>query len=87
MTPNDTTNYNPAEDENQGIMTKLAQGEEANTGIPQATYMSPVTASGPEPEKAEVADPEADNGLNDDMLEEEDIEKETVDVEYEDGDN
>ena len=83
----DNTQYNPAEDENQGVMTKLAQGEEANTGIPQAAYMSPVTASGPEPEKAEIADSEATIGLNDDMLEEEDIEQGNVDVEYEDGDN
>ena len=73
--------YNPAEDENQGILTKLAQGEEANTGVSQATYMSPVTNQGAEPEKEEVNESDVDaNGINDDLLTEEEIEDGSVDV-------
>jgi hypothetical protein len=80
MNPNNT-DYNPAEDENQGVMTKLAQGEEANNGVSQATYMSPVTNQGPELEKEEVNDSDVDaNGVNDDVLTEEEIEDGAVDV-------
>ena len=70
MTP---TDYNPADDDNQGVAQLLA-----NAGVPQAAYLNPVTAQGPEPEKAEVNDDDpsdgATNGVNDDMLEEEDVE-------------
>lgn len=80
MNPNNT-DYNPAEDENQGVMTKLAQGEEANNGVSQVAYMSPVTNQGPEPEKEEVNDSDVDaNGVNDDVLTEEEIEDGAVDV-------
>ena len=72
------TDYNPADDENQGVAQLLAQAEESNAGVPQAAYLNPVTAQGPEPEKAEVNDDDpsdgATNGVNDDMLEEEDVE-------------
>jgi hypothetical protein len=85
MTPNDNTNYNPADDDNQGVIQPLIQA--TNGGFSQTGGITVPTASGPEPEKAEVADSEADNGLNDDILEEEDIEKGNVDVDYEDGDN
>jgi hypothetical protein len=75
------TSYNPAEDENQGILTKLAQGEEANSGVAQADYMSPVTNQGPEPEKEEVNDSDVEaNGVNDDLLTEEEIEDGAIDV-------
>ena len=35
MNPNETTTYDPADDENQGIMTKMVQGENAGGGVPQ----------------------------------------------------
>ena len=87
MDPNE--NYNPADDDNQGIVQLMAQGEEANPGIAQANYTNLVTAQGPEPEKAEVNDDdegplEVDtNGVNEDMLEEEDVEDGELDLEEE----
>ena len=74
MNPNDNNDYNPAEDENQGVITKLAQGEEADNGVLQIEYMSPVFNQGPEPVKEEVnnSDTEA-NGVNDDLLAEENV--------------
>lgn len=81
MNANETKEYNPAEDENQGVMTKMVQGEEANTGVAQTGYMNPVTASGPEPEKAEVNDSDTDAiGTNDDVLTEEDVENGGVEL-------
>ncbi|GAB3950603.1 hypothetical protein GCM10028805_28990 [Spirosoma harenae] len=74
MNPNDNKTYNPAEDDNQGVVQLLAQGEESNAGIPQVAQLSPVTASGPEPEKAEVPDSGGGNGTNDDLLAEEEVE-------------
>lgn len=69
----DPKNYDAATDENQGIMTTMIQAEEANDGVPQLERMKPVTAQGPEPEKAEVNEP-GDASLNDDVLAEEDVE-------------
>lgn len=81
MNPNDNTDYNPTEDENQGVITKLAQGENANNGVSQADYMNPVTNQGPEPVKEEVNDSDSEaNGVNDDLLAEEDLEKGDVEV-------
>lgn len=80
MNPNDNGAYNPAEDENQGVITKLTQGEQAGGGVAQAEYMNPLTNQGPEPIKEEVNDPNAGlsdtdaNGINDDLLAEEDVE-------------
>ena len=78
--------YNPAEDENQGVLSKMAQGEQANDGVSQTEYMNPMTNQGPEPVKEEVSDrgdgspdPEA-NGVNDDMLAEEDVENGDIEV-------
>ncbi|GAB2579356.1 hypothetical protein [Spirosoma areae] len=83
MNPNDNNDYNPAEDDNQGVVQLMAQSEEANAGVAQAQYMNPVTAPGPEAEKAEVSD-RADllpsdtdtesDGINDDLLAEEAVE-------------
>ena len=73
MNPNDNE-YSPADDENQGVMTKMIQGDEANAGVSQVDRMSPVTAQGPETEKAEINDSDTDaNGVNDDLLAEEDV--------------
>lgn len=81
MNPNDNTDYNPTEDENQGVITKLAQGENANNGVSQADYMNPVTNQGPEPVKEEVNDSDSEaNGVNNDLLAEEDVEKGDVEV-------
>ena len=84
-------NYNPATDENQGVMTTMIQSDDANDGVSQVERMSPVENQGPEPIKEEVAesDETVSNGVNDDMLAEEDVEagEANVDVDYEDGDN
>lgn len=83
MNPNDDK-YNPAEDENQGVITKLTQGQQANDGVSQVDYMNPVTNQGPEPVKEEVnpSDTEA-NGVNDDLLAEEAVENGEVDMDNE----
>lgn len=70
---NDTKQYNPANDDNQGVVQVLAQAEEANSGVAQVERMNPVTAQGPEPVKEEVNEAGAD-AVNDDMLAEEDVE-------------
>ncbi|QJW88446.1 hypothetical protein HNV11_03190 [Spirosoma taeanense] len=80
---NSTNNhaYNPAEDENQGVLTKLAQGEEANNGVSQVEYMNPVRAQGPEPVKEEVNDSDTDaNGVSNALLEAEDVANGDVEV-------
>ncbi len=84
MNLNDNTDYNPAEDENQGIITKLVQGEEANNGVSQIEYMNPVFNQGPEPVKEEVNESDTDaNGVNDDLIAEEDVENGDVEVDNE----
>ncbi len=73
MNPNEK--YNPADDDNQGVIQLMAQGEEASNGIPQAEQMDIVKAQGPEPEKEEVNDSETDAiNINDDILVEEEVE-------------
>jgi hypothetical protein len=79
----DNQTYNPADDDNQGVVQLLAQGEEANGGIAQDNRLNPVTASGPEPEKAEVADTDGDNSINDDVLAEEEVEDGDADIDEE----
>ena len=75
MNPNDNTDYNPAEDENQGVVQLLAQAQETNNGVPQDGGINPVMDQGPEPVKEEVNDSDTNaNGINDDMLAEEDVE-------------
>ena len=86
MNLNDNNDYNPAEDENQGVITKLVQGKEANNGVSQIEYMSPVFNQGPESVKEEVNENDSDveaNGVNDDMLAEEDVENSNVEVDNE----
>ena len=80
MNSNEKTVYDPADDENQGIMTKMVQGENAGGGVAQTEYLNPVVNQGPEPEKEEVneSDTEA-NGVNDDMLAEEEVEEGEID--------
>ena len=84
-------NYNPATDENQGVMTTMIQSDDTNDGVSQVERMSPVENQGPEPIKEEVAesDETVSNSVNDNMLAEEDVEagEANVDVDYEDGDN
>ncbi|ADB39610.1 hypothetical protein [Spirosoma linguale] len=71
----DNTTYTPADDENQGVMTKLMQGEAAGGGVSQAEYMNPIVNQGPEPEKDEVNDADDESiGINDDLLAEEEVE-------------
>lgn len=81
----DTNDYNPTEDENQGVITKLTQGQAANTGVAQAEYMNPVTNQGPEPVKEEANDESmsGSNGVNDDLLAEEDVEAGDVEADNE----
>ena len=59
-------NYDPANDDNQGVVQLMAQAEEATPGVSQVERMNPVTAQGPEPIKEEVNDEER-NGVNDDV--------------------
>jgi hypothetical protein len=66
--------YDPANDDNQGVVQLMAQAEEATPGVSQVERMNPVTAQGPEPIKEEVND-EAIDGANDDILTEETIEE------------
>lgn len=82
MNPNENE-YNPGDDENQGVMTKLVQGEQAGGGVAQTDYMNPVTNQGPEPVKEEVNDTNS-NGVNDDMLAEEDVEDGDIEVDNDD---
>ena len=70
---NNTEQYNPANDDNQGVVQVLAQAEETNSGVPQVERMSPITAQGPEPVKEEVNEDGAD-AVNNDILAEEDVE-------------
>lgn len=80
MNPNETTTNDPADDENQGIMTKMVQGENAGGGVAQTEYLNPVVNQGPEPEKEEVNESDSEaNGINDDMLAEEDVEEGEID--------
>ncbi|SOD93244.1 hypothetical protein [Spirosoma fluviale] len=82
MSGNENKDYTPADDENQGVMTKLMQGEASGGGVAQADYMNPVTNQGPEPEKAEVNDSDDESiGINDDLLAEEDVENGIIDEE------
>lgn len=66
--------YNPADDDNQGVVQLMAQGQEASPGVAQNERINPVTASGPEPEKAEVNEDTDDEGINDDIIAEEEVE-------------
>lgn len=84
MNENDNNDYNPADDDNQGVVQLMAQGEEAGAGVAQVEYMNPVTASGPEPEKAEVNDQDTEAvGTNDDVLAEEEVEEGEVELDNE----
>lgn len=77
-----TDNYNPVDDENQGVAGSMMRAEKATYGVPQTDYMGPVTNQGPEPEKAEVNDSDSEaNGINDDVLAEEEVEAGSVDEE------
>ena len=75
----DNNKYNPADDDNQGVVQLMAQGEEASNGVAQVEYMDPVTDQGPEPEKDEVNPSEID-GVNDDIEAQEDVEMGDVQV-------
>ncbi|WP_420149990.1 hypothetical protein [Spirosoma sp.] len=67
--------YNPANDDNQGVVQLMAQGQEASPGVSQNDFINPVKAQGPEPEKAETIDENADiEAINDDVLIEENVE-------------
>ncbi len=84
MNENDNNDYNPADDDNQGVVQLMAQGEKAGAGAAQIEYMNPVTASGPEPEKAEVNDQDTEVvGTNDDVLAEEEVENGEVELDNE----
>ncbi|AQG78144.1 hypothetical protein [Spirosoma montaniterrae] len=86
MNPNDNQDYNPAEDDNQGVVQPLAQA--TNGGFSQSGGIAIPTAQGPETIREEVNASDTDaNGVNDDLLAEEDVEAGNVNVEYEEGDN
>ncbi|WP_018620181.1 hypothetical protein [Spirosoma luteum] len=71
-------NYDPANDDNQGVVQLMAQAEVATPGVSQVERMNPVTAQGPEPIKEEVNDEERD-GVNDDVLAEGAVEESEAD--------
>ncbi len=86
MNSENNQQYNPADDDNQGVIQPLVQA--TNGGFSQSGGIAIPTAQGPELEKDEVNPSDTDaNGVNNDMLAEEDVEAGNVDVNYEDGDN
>lgn len=81
---NSNTIYNPADDENQGVMTKMIQGETANGGVPQAPYHNPIVNQGPEPEKDEVNDSDEDtSGIDENKT----IQQQVADGDIDEGDD
>jgi len=83
MNPNDNNDYNPANDDNQGVAQLMAQGADANPGVSQVERMNPVMDSGPEPIKEEVnddPDSDGDSSLNTDELTEEAVESNSLTV-------
>jgi len=83
MNPNDNNDYNPADDDNQGVAQLMAQGADANPGVSQVERMNPVRDSGPEPIKEEVnddPDSDGDSSLNTDELTEEAVESNSLTV-------
>ncbi len=86
MNPNNTSEYTPADDDNQGVAQLMAQGAAANDGVSQVERMSPIVDStivdsGPEPVKEEVNDDaDSDSSLNDDELAEEEVEANSLTV-------
>ena len=72
--PADDTEYNPADDDNQGVLQRIAQDEEASDGVSQADYMNPAAAqtNGPAGQAAEADSP--DGAVNDELLTEEAVE-------------
>lgn len=66
MNTNDNESYNPSDDDNQGVVQLMAQAQEANSGVAQNESINPIKASGPEPEKAEVDQPD-NEALNEDV--------------------
>lgn len=95
MNSNDNNEYSPAEDDNQGVAQLLSQAQEANGGVPQDGGINRVRAQGPEVEKDEVNDrddryagagpfdTDAD-GVNNDLLAEEDVENGDVQMDNDD---
>lgn len=76
MNSNDINDYNPAEDDNQGVAQLLSQAQESNDGVPQAGGINPISAQGPEPVKEEVnndSDTDA-NSVSDNLLDLKDVE-------------
>ncbi|GAB3992770.1 hypothetical protein GCM10028807_26370 [Spirosoma daeguense] len=72
MNINETKDYNPADDDNQGVVQLLAQAEKAEPGVAQAEQMSPSAAANTNSSKtAEMSDNER---INDDVLAEEETE-------------
>ncbi|GAB3694225.1 hypothetical protein GCM10027592_14920 [Spirosoma flavus] len=69
MNTTDNQNYDPAEDDNQGVVQLLAQSETAEPGVAQANQMSPEAAMGSANEK-DGDSPEGER-INDDVLAEE----------------
>lgn len=86
MNTNNSNEYTPADDDNQGVVQLMAQGADADNGISQVERMNPlvdstVVDSGPEPVKEEVNDDaDSDSNLNDDELAEEEVEANSLTV-------
>lgn len=91
MNTNNSNEYTPADDDNQGVVQLMAQGADADNGISQVERMNPlvdstivdstIVDSGPEPVKEEVNDDaDSDSNLNDDELAEEEVEANSLTV-------
>ncbi|MBD2700545.1 hypothetical protein IC229_07860 [Spirosoma sp. BT702] len=66
MNTTDNQTYDPAEDDNQGVVQLLAQGETAKPGAAQVKQMSPESAMGAD-DKKDSDSPEVERN-NDDVL-------------------
>ena len=76
MNSNDINDYNPAEDDNQGVAQLLSQAQASNDGVPKTGGINPISAQGPEPVKEEVnndSDTDA-NSVSDNLLDLKDVE-------------
>lgn len=82
MNNSENETYNPADDDNQGVVQLMAQGQIAVPGVSQNDGINPVKAQGPEPEKEEVNETGTNaEAINDDILTEEEVEDSRADTE------
>ncbi|GAB4022394.1 hypothetical protein [Spirosoma koreense] len=70
--------YDPAEDENQGVVQRMAQVEKASAGTPQTGGLNP------EPlQDSQSGQPADEENVNDELLTEEEVAKGSIGMESE----